>query len=52
MRQAAAEVIAQNLNVRAQTEALCKKLAKPAKPAQGEGDNFTRPKRAVEVEAA
>ena len=30
MRQAAAEVIAQNLNVR-QTEALCKKLAKPAK---------------------
>ncbi len=31
MRQAAAEVVAQNLNVR-QTEALCKKLAKPAKP--------------------
>ena len=31
MRQAAAEVAAQNLNVR-QTEALCKKLAKPAKP--------------------
>ena len=30
MQQAAAEVVAQNLNVR-QTEALCKKLAKPAK---------------------
>ena len=50
MRQAAAEVTAQNLNVR-QTEALCKKLAKPAKPPK-EKDNFTRPKRAVEVEAA
>lgn len=47
MQQAAAEVVAQNLNVR-QTEALCKKLAKPPK----EKDNFTRPKRAVEVEAA
>ena len=47
MQQAAAEVVAQNLNVR-QTEALCKKLAKPLK----EKDNFTRPKRAVEVEAA
>ena len=31
--------------------ALCKKLAKPAKPLK-EKDNFTRPKRAVEVEAA
>lgn len=53
MQQAAAEVVAQNLNVR-QTEALCKKLAKPAKPAKPpkEKDNFTRPKRAVEVEAA
>ena len=50
MQQAAAEVVAQNLNVR-QTEALCKKLAKPAKPLK-EKDNFTRPKRAVEVEAA
>ena len=50
MQQAAAEVAAQNLNVR-QTEALCKKLAKPAKPPK-EKDNFTRPKRAVEVEAA
>ena len=50
MRQAAAEVIAQNLNVR-QTEALCKKLAKPAKPPKVK-DNFTRPKRAIEVEAA
>ena len=50
MRQAAAEVIAQSLNVR-QTEALCKKLAKPAKPPKVK-DNFTRPKRAIEVEAA
>ena len=50
MQQAAAEIVAQNLNVR-QTEALCKKLAKPAKPPK-EKDNFTRPKRAVEVEAA
>ena len=50
MQQAAAEVVAQNLNVR-QTEALCKKLAKPAKPPK-EKDNFTRPKRAVVVEAA
>ena len=51
MRQAAAEVTAQNLNVR-QTEALCKKLTKPAKPPKTKDDNFTRPKRAVEVEAA
>ena len=51
MRQAAAEVAAQNLNVR-QTEALCKKLTKPAKPPKAKDDNFTRPKRAVEVEAA
>ena len=51
MRQAAAEVAAQNLNVR-QTEALCKKLTKPAKPPKEKDDNFTRPKRAVEVEAA
>lgn len=51
MRQAAAEVAAQNLNVR-QTEALCKKLTKPAKPPKTKDDNFTRPKRAVEVEAA
>lgn len=51
MRQAAAEVAAQNLNVR-QTEALCKKLTKPAKPPKVKDDNFTRPKRAVEVEAA
>ena len=51
MRQAAAEVVAQNLNVR-QTEALCKKLAKPAKPPKAKEDNFTRPKRAIEVEAA
>ena len=51
MRQAAAEVAAQNLNVR-QTEALCKKLTKPTKPPKVKDDNFTRPKRAVEVEAA
>ena len=51
MRQAAAEVVAQNLNVR-QTEALCKKLAKSAKPPKAKEDNFTRPKRAIEVEAA
>mgnify|MGYP000658351873 CR=1 FL=1 len=51
MRQAAAEVAAQNLNVR-QTEALCKKLTKPTKPPKAKDDNFTRPKRAVEVEAA
>lgn len=51
MRQAAAEVAAQNLNVR-QTEALCKKLTKPAKTPKEKDDNFTRPKRAVEVEAA
>ena len=51
MRQAAAEVAAQNLNVR-QTEALCKKLTKPTKPPKEKDDNFTRPKRAVEVEAA
>ena len=51
MRQAAAEVTAQNLNVR-QTEALCKKLTKPARPPKEKDDNFTRPKRAVEVEAA
>ena len=51
MRQVAAEVTAQNLNVR-QTEALCKKLTKPAKPPKAKDDNFTRPKRAVEVEAA
>lgn len=51
MQQAADEVVAQSLNVR-QTEALCKKLAKPAKPPKVKEDNFTRPKRAIEVEAA
>lgn len=51
MLQAAEVVVEQNLNVR-QTEALCKKLAKPAKPTKPKDDNFTRPKRAVEVEAA
>ena len=51
MRQAAAEVEANGLNVR-QTEALCKKLAKPAKPPKAKPDPFNRPKRAVEIEAA
>ena len=35
----------------AMATSVCKKLAKPAKPPK-EKDNFTRPKRAVEVEAA
>ena len=51
MRQAAAEVEANGLNVR-QTEALCKKLAKPAKPPKAKPDPFNRPKRAVEIEAS
>lgn len=51
MQQAAAQVVEQNLNVR-QTEALCKKLTKPSAPPKAKEDNFTRPKRAVEVEAA
>lgn len=51
MRQAAAEVEANGLNVR-QTESLCKKLAKPAKQPKAKLDPFNRPKRAVEIEAA
>ena len=51
MRQAAAEVEANGLNVR-QTEALCKKLAKPAKQPKAKPDPFNRPTRAVEIEAA
>lgn len=51
MRQAAAEVEANGLNVR-QTESLCKKLAKPAKQPKAKPDPFNRPKRAVEIEAA
>ena len=51
MRQATAEIEANGLNVR-QTEALCKKLAKPAKPPKAKPDPFNRPKRAVEIEAA
>ena len=47
---AASLIVKQGLSVR-QTEALCKKLAKPAKPPKVK-DNFTRPKRAIEVEAA
>ena len=46
MRQAAAEVAAQNLNVR-QTEALCKKLAKPPKEPVEPAPRGTLP---VEVE--
>ena len=34
------------------TPALCKKLAKPAKPPKPKPDPFNRPKRAVEIEAA
>ena len=51
MQQAAEEIEANGLNVR-QTEALCKKLAKPAKPSKPKPDPFNRPKRAVEIEAA
>ena len=52
LQEQAAQIVADNqLNVR-QTEALCKKLTKPAKPPKAKDDNFTRPKRAVEVEAA
>ena len=51
MQQAAEEIEANGLNVR-QTEALCKKRAKPAKPPKPKPDPFNRPKRAVEIEAA
>ena len=51
IRAAAQEVTERGLNVR-QTEALCKKLARPPKPPRPKPDAFTRPKRAVEVEAA
>ena len=51
MQQAAEEIEANGLNVR-QTEALCKKLAKPAKLPKPKLDPFNRPKRAVEIEAA
>ena len=51
MQQAAEEIESNGLNVR-QTEALCKKLAKPAKPPKPKPDPFNRPKRAVEIEAA
>lgn len=49
--QAADEITAKGLNVR-QAEALCKKLAKPPKTPKPKPDAFTRPKRAVEIEAA
>ena len=51
MQQAAEEIEANGLNVR-QTEALCKKLAKPAKLPKPKPDPYNRPKRAVEIEAA
>ena len=51
MQQAAEEIEANGLNVR-QPEALCKKLAKPAKLPKPKPDPFNRPKRAVEIEAA
>lgn len=51
IRAAAQEITEKGLNVR-QTEALCKKLAKPPKPPKPKPDPFHRPKRAVEVEAA
>ena len=51
MQQADEEIEANGLNVR-QTEALCKKLAKPAKLPKPKPDPFNRPKRAVEIEAA
>ena len=51
MQQAAEEIEANWLNVR-QTEALCKKLAKSAKPPKPKPDPFSRPTRAVEIEAA
>ncbi|MGN0984647.1 MAG: ParB/RepB/Spo0J family partition protein [Gemmiger sp.] len=50
MKAAAAEITARGLNVR-QTETLCKRLAKGPRPPKKE-DAFTRPKRAIEVEAA
>ena len=51
IRTAAQEITEKGLNVR-QTEALCKKLAKPPRPPKPKPDPFHRPKRAVEVEAA
>lgn len=51
MQQAAQTIEENGLNVR-QTETLCKKLAKPAKPPKPKQDPFNRPKRAVEIEAA
>ena len=51
IRAAAQEITGKGLNVR-QTEALCKKLAKPPRQPKPKPDAFTRPKRAVEVEAA
>ena len=51
IRAATQEVAERGLNVR-QTEALCKKLARPPRAPRPKPDAFTRPKRAVEVEAA
>ena len=51
IRAAAQEVAERGLNVR-HTEALCKKLARPPRAPRPKPDAFTRPKRAMEVEAA
>lgn len=48
---AAEQVAAKALNVR-QTEALCRRLARPPKPPRPAPDAFTRPVLAAEVEAA
>ena len=48
---AAEQVTAKALNVR-QTEALCRRLARPPKPPKPAPDAFTRPVLAAEVEAA
>ena len=48
---AAEQVSARALNVR-QTEALCRRLARPPKPPKPAPDAFTRPVLAAEVEAA
>lgn len=51
MEVAAAQVTAKALNVR-QTEALCRRLARPPKAPKPAPDAFTRPVLATEVEAA
>lgn len=51
MQSAAELIVEKGLTVR-QTEALCKQLAKPARPKPPKPDAFNRPKRAVEIESA